>query len=413
MRKLTDYLGLLILTGGAAVLMLTISAGNDQLGWVFGKDSDAEAAGAIKVPPTPVSAVDVSPESVELLQRYSGRIEPFERHTLAFELSGRLIALGANAEGAPLDDGDDVMAGQPLAFLDNAALVAAVDEAKATVEEMESELSRNQALAAQGDRLITQAEMIRTAKNVERAIARKRIAEKNLADATLYAPGNARDERGTAPRKSYRIERRRANVGESVNVHEPVFELLEVDRLLLVVSVPESKIRDIERGQRVHLELLARDPFGGTIPTVEGEVYREAESADDSTGAFDVEILIDNRANQLKPGMIAVADIVVATIENGFRLPITSMVQRHGKSILFSIDATGRAESVPLDRWIAQGPDLILPDLSSQHRRIVTRGQRRLVNGREVNVVDLPSPDEEATPVAELLIATPNAESPE
>ena len=411
MRKLTDYLGLLILTVGAAVLMLTISAGNDQLGWVFGNAKDDDSVDVRAIPPTPVTAVAVTPEPVEIVQRYSGRIEPFERHTLAVEIPGRLIALGTNAAGDPLDDGDDVIAGQPLAFLDNAALVAAVDEATATLEEMESELARNQNLAAQGDRLITQAEMIRTAKDVERALARKRIAEKNLADATLYAPGSTTGQDGTADQKWYRVERRLANVGQSINVHEPVFELLEIDRVLLVVSIPESKVRDVRPGQRVHVELLARDPFGGRIPPLDGEVYREAESADDTSGAFDVEILIDNSKSQLKPGMIAMADIVVDTVEDGFRLPIMALVRRHGKSMVFTVDDQGRAESVPLERWIAQGPDLILPHLPPRHRTILTRGQHRLFDARQVQVVEFPEAGDEAPPEAELLIATPAAGS--
>ena len=211
---------------------------------------------------------------------------------------------------------------------------------------------------------------------LEVADAQVQAAEKLLEDATLVAPVNGV------------ISKRMVNIGESISPHETVFELLEVDRVLLVVEVPESRIQSIRNGQRVHVTLRAKDVFGRNRRTLEGTVYQVAEAADDRTGVFEVEIILDNADRTLKPGLVASGRIVVDEID-GFRLPDYAAVMRDGKNLLFIVDLQQNAIAYELTDYVEQEGELILPTLPETHRKVVVAGQHRLVDGRAVEIVDL------------------------
>ena len=109
-----------------------------------------------------------------------------------------------------------------------------------------------------------------------------------------------------------------------------------------------------------------------------------------------------NKDGMLRPGLMARAKIVVDRIK-ACRLPVSTALYRDGEAHVFSLqgapsDVTflfwtvGRgtqytARRYQLDRWIEQGPDLILPSLPEEHRTVMIRGQHRLVDGRPVRVV--------------------------
>ena len=180
--------------------------------------------------------------------------------------------------------------------------------------------------------------------------AQMNLASKVLEDSTLIAL-----RRGV-------ISHRYLHPGEVVNANEPVFEVVEVEQVLLVVGVPESRIRqlDIHRQQplesegiepseenshsnlqqrrqiQVRVELLARDRFGNRGPQLHGYVYRIGETADDKTGLFEVEILLQNTDRTLKPGLVARADIIVDRLL-GYRVPLSSALQIDGDMYLYSV----------------------------------------------------------------------------
>lgn len=408
--RMGRIVGLVIVTVFALGAAFTAMTGS------WGEADDREQAQAtVAIPPTPVTVMEARSELIEITDRFSGMIRPMERFSLGFEIAGRLVALGVNAEGKPLDEGDRVTAGQVLARLDDRTLRARVNEcdailgearaqvegALARLEQAQSDFSRSEDLRRAGDRMITQAQYQADVTKVavtkaDVAIARATFAKaeslrptamKNLEDATLVTSVDGV------------ISRRHVNVGESVGPHQAIMEIIQVEEVLLVVGVPEAYVSEIEIGQHAHVELLARDRFRRERPRGEGRVYRVAEAADRTTGLFEVEIKLPNSNGTWRPGLIALAHIVLKEIE-GFRIPITSVVVRDGQTFLFTVgQATedgkrGKARRLPLEDWIEQDTDLILSELSPQDRTIVTRGQHRLVDGRDVLLVRSKTDDE-------------------
>lgn len=377
MKRFTgNMVGLLVVTVGAAAVMVTVATG--QFG-LFG-ETVSTVAKKTAAPKAVVAVMDSVSEPIDIIDSYHGMIRPFERHILGFEVPGQLATLGENSSGDPLDVGDRVESGQDLAHLDERRLQAQLKESRARMEKAQYDLQRYDSIREKGLRAITEQEYQSAVTEATLAEAQYEIAIQNLEDATLQTRVNGV------------ISKRMALVGESVNMHQMIFEILELDRVLLVVGVPESRIRDVKVGQKVHVRFIATDAFGRPQQFVQGTVHQVGEAADEKLGLFEVEIVIGNPNGELKPGLVAEAQIVIDQVD-GFRVPIEAAVMRGERSILFSVDPEAKAQSFLIGERREQGGELILLDLPEEHRRVVVKGQHRLVDGREVEIYDtVPGP---------------------
>ena len=371
----------------AAVTMGTLIL-NGRLG-LRGEASEKQAP-ADELLRADVAVLEVARQKIEITDRYTGMFRPWERYALAFELSGRVQGLNAQDEQPHYDVGMRVAKGTVLARLDRTLMQAAFDEAKAELERAQFNFGNAKRLRERNS--ISEAEFQDRVTELALAAARRDRAQENLDNTHLQAPADAV------------ISLRMVQPGETVAAHAPVLELLEVDHLLLVVGVPESRIREVKVGQRVYVDLLSRDLFNRTRSAIHGSVHQIAAAADEQTGLFEVEIKISNPEGTLRPGLIADARIVVHEVD-GFRLPIDVGVKREGQWMVYAVDQDDDqqvAHAVRLDEWVEQGPDLIVRDLPPEARRVVVRGQHRLQDGTAVNVVKDPNPRHEYQPKIDL-----------
>ncbi len=410
------FAGLILVTLAAGAVMLATATRSHRPSSTSGL---AAAADAMEAVAAPVVVRELKPEPVEVLDVYSGMIHPFERYSVGFETAGRVQQLGTNADGQSLDEGDLVAEGQTLAQLDHRLHQARLEEMTAILERAQQELERARKLRNGSSRAISEAEFQQRITDLAVAQAQVAQAQKSFDDTTLQAPCDGV------------ISKRLVNAGESIAMHQPVMEIVQVNRLLLIVGVPESRVQELANRRRqlhdradngsataaaaradngafrVHVQLMGADRFGRPWPPRDGEVYRISETADDKTGLFEVEVLLNNSDRQLKPGQIAVAKIVLDEL-TAFRLPVHSVLFRGKAPYLYAVteersdlnmlfwnlgpDRDFRAVQVPLEGFIEQEGELILPTLDPAHRRVVLRGQHRLVDGRRVRIVQWESP---------------------
>ena len=442
MRNLANQIGrltgLVIVTVTAVAVAVMVTAG----GWGH-KETNGDDEPKREIPPTPVSVENVRLERIAITDSYSGMIRPWERYSLGFEVAGRVAANGQQLDSLP-DEGDLVSPNDVLARLDDEAFRLQLAEAAAQVEEVrarqtdaqvrlrkaELDLTRSQRLRLQGGGVITDAkyESDKTAVSLAKAQvsmaeaqlavaqARVRIAEKNRRDAELVMPNVAPVTAGVTPRLV--VSNRLVDPGESVTPNQIVMEVIQVDTVLLVVGVPEAYIGDIRQGQQVRVELLARNRYGRTRRSRDGWVRRVAEAADQTTGLFDVEIGVDNSDGTWKPGLIAMAHIVLEQIE-GYRVAAANTMrlkydtackdkqlckdkklltrlkdEREEVLFVYTVDGGGKARRHVLTDWVEQGADVVVRahSLPADCRQIVCQGQHRLVAGREVNVLNRQRP---------------------
>lgn len=403
------YIALTIITVVAVGIMAWVSMRDDSAARRAREQLTTPVPIAAQIKPL-VAAQEVEASIREVTSKFSGKIRVWETYSLGFEQPGRIVELGTDEAGRPLDDGSRVSEGQVLARLDDRVLQARVAEATANLEQASSDLIRAREVKDTGYRAITDAEFQQYLTQEALAKAALDIATKNLQDAVLYAPVD-----GT-------IARRMAEPGEFVSANSTVFDVVETDRLLLVVDVPESKIRalqsrmrtvretqqndfnDPEAGVfRARVSLESLDQFGRPFPEIEAEVYRIAELADTRTGLFEVEIRVPNDNHLLRPGMVATAEVVTDRI-SAYRIPESAVLFRGDETYIFGLEEVqeplqvmfweldeiplATARKIPLTKWIDQGDHLLVPSTSAELDRIVVRGHQRLNNGQHVRVTN-------------------------
>ena len=204
--------------------------------------------------------------------------------------------------------GQSVRRGQVLAVLDSrsAALAATAAEAQAKaaandLEQARRECARVKHLLDTG--AISQAEFDRQTAtctsqqwSAAAAEAQGKSAIKTLGDATIRAPFDGV------------VGERYVNVGQYVQPSTRVASIYDPDPLRLEVTVPEANVGAIAPGLAVSFTVAA---FGDTRFT--GELKFISPNVRESTRDLVAEAIVPNPDGRLRPGMFAVAQVLLAS----------------------------------------------------------------------------------------------------
>jgi multidrug efflux pump subunit AcrA (membrane-fusion protein) len=123
----------------------------------------------------------------------------------------------------------------------------------------------------------------------------------------------------------------------------PLFAVAQVERLRVLVSVPEGYAPAIHTGQKAKLSFQEYP-----ANQFEGEITRNANSIDQNTRTLLTEVQVDNRAGNLMPGMYTV---VTFPPSNEGKAPILitgdAVVVRHDQPTVATI-VNGKVKMVPV-----------------------------------------------------------------
>src|SRR5690606_11138494 len=123
-----------------------------------------------------------------------------------------------------------------------------------------------------------------------------------------------------------RVATRHVDEGARVGVGDPLFTLVDVDPLVIAVTVSASDYARLAPGQVVTLQA------GGSY---EGRVVRIAPAFDPGTRQARVEIEVDNADGVLQPGMFVRARTILAREDSATLLPVEALAKRSGTDVVF------------------------------------------------------------------------------
>jgi len=284
----------------------------------------------------------VKPAEVPTITATTAKVE---RRTLAVDLSVRGtiaavpnedVKVSALVPGRVLKvsvaEGDTIKKGQLIAKLDRQPLqdqrrqaTAAVDTAKAALENARLNLQRDQQLFERG---------IAAGKEVE-------DARKDMASAQA-ALDQANAALNTAERQVERAEvrspidgqivKRMVSGGEQVDgtAAQPIVEIANLDHVELDANVPSEHLAAIRTGQAVD---VVSDAYAGR--TFAGTVLAIAPAVDPATNAALVRIRITNSERLLKVGMFAEAQVQLAQHANALVVPPASIVRDQDGAVVY------------------------------------------------------------------------------
>lgn len=301
----------------------------------------------------------LEPTTLEDTLMLTGSISPWEEVTLSAELSGSI-------EWQGVDDGELVDAGQELLRIDTESLRARHGQAVAQLKLADQELTRVQALSRNG--VSSPQELDRAQANRDVAASDMRVSEIALTKSVVKAP-----LRGVADRVY-------GEVGEFVDVGTSLIRIVQVDRVKVVVGIPEKEVPLFSVGDAIGVSV---DALPGEV--FSGHIYRIATTAEGSTRTFATEIEVANGEGMLRPGMIARVKLVRNTYPDAIAIPIYSVISLDDRHIVF-VEADGKASARQIEVGFYQSNVVHVTGGLEAGDRLIVVGQRDLRDGQPVQV---------------------------
>ena len=214
----------------------------------------------------------------------SGTMTPRASAELSFQVPGTVMAVG-------YDEGDEIAAGELVAYLDPTDYALAFEAAKLGFQQAEAQARQARVLRA-ADANIDPNEY-NAVINLEATLKLAAIrAERRLYDTRLLTPLGGI------------VARRVAAPGQVVNAGVSMFTVVDIAVMRLTVMVPEADVGSITRGAPATVTVPA---LGGA--SYDGKVRLIGVRADSITGSFPVEIAVPNPGHRMRAGMAANVEI--------------------------------------------------------------------------------------------------------
>lgn len=265
------------------------------------------------------TAQEVQADLVPVVRKSLSRSNSFPGELRAFQEVEIFARVNGFVEEVLVDRGSSVSAGQVLARMSAPDLLARRAEAQARIPAAEAQRAEAEARlsalestysrlqeAAKTPGVVAANEVVLAGKSVESARAQVEAARKSVAamESSVAAVQALEDFLVVRAPFAGVISERMAHPGTLAGPEgaagKALFRLEQIQRLRLVVAVPEAYTKTIRQGSRLSFTVAA---FPGR--TFQGMVARSASSVDRETRTMPVELDVANASRDLVPGMYA------------------------------------------------------------------------------------------------------------
>jgi len=266
-----------------------------------------------------------------------------------------------------VEEGQYVTAGQPLVQLDDERLALEVQRAEATLRELEGTFERTRTMFEK--QLVSREAFDQAQASYENQQVTTDLARLELAHATVRAP------------IAGWVSARHVKDGNMVRVHDPVFDITNLDPLRAELHVPERELAKLERGQpaTLHFDALPGKAFDGRVALISPVV-------DATSGTFRVTVEVRDPSRTIKPGMFARVHVQYDQHENALLVPKRTIVEEDDAlSVYVVVDSLAVRRSVTTG--YASGDRVEVTDGLSDGDRVVLSGQTALRDSARVEIV--------------------------
>jgi membrane fusion protein (multidrug efflux system) len=296
------------------------------------------------------------------LQRYATTA------TLEAENRAEILArAGGVVARLHVEEGDAVGRAQVLLELDDSEASLRVRQAEVEVAKQQSIWDRQKSSFEQ--QVISKAEFELAKTNFDAASAQLDLAQQQLTYTRVQAPFA-----GT-------VTRRLVNVGQTVNVGSPLFELANFKPLLARVHVPAKEMGSLRQGQPADLVL---DTNGAQLT---GTVRLVSPVVDPNTGTVKVTIGVAAYPPGTRPGDFVKVSVVTARRDNALRVPSPAVFEDKGERVVFVAQDTVAVRRAVEVGFVDDSHTEILKGIETGER-IVIKGQRSLKDGGRIRILE-------------------------
>lgn len=319
-------------------------------------DVVAQAAGDVAVKTSTVQNLALDLDFV-----VNGNFAPWAQMDFAAESSGRVVKLLA-------DEGTYVKVGQTLAIVDAGILNVDMESAQTVLDNALRDQQRFENAFKTGG--VTQQQLDQARLAVENAKARVAQSKIRVGDANVRATINGV------------VNKRYVEPGAYVTPGSKLFELVDVSRLKLAVTVSESQVAQLKIGDTVQVKV-------SVFPdkNYRGRVSFIAAKADASLN-FPVEIeLASNPGNQLRAGMYGTAVFRFGNQTTSLVVPRAAFAGSVSSNQVFVVGSDNVARIRKVIAGRIMGDKVQILEGVTAGETVITSGQINLVDGSKVALI--------------------------
>ncbi len=323
----------------------------------------------------PVKVFEFGGETTRSYREYPGAVAAIQNADLGFEVAGRIIEL-------PVDEGQQVKAGQKLARLDPRDYQSRVDAARARVNAARAEYERSSKLYETGAASARDLDSAR--RNLEVTEADLRTDSKALEDAILVAPFDGF------------VARKLVDEFTNVKAKEPVLVVQDTTSLKVVINIPERDWARVdptleaeEIKQHTSVEVMMTALPDRWFPAQISEV---ATVADPVTRTYAVTLVFEPPSDRtVLPGMTAkVRASYLAPGESELTIPAVAVAaNEQGTGYVWVVDDDMRVNKRPVQVGKMSGSDIEIIDGLNSGERIAISGVHLLREGETIRPIEL------------------------
>ena len=319
-------------------------------------------------PPPSVNVVPAKITTLSPVAWVSGTIVSPNNSQIAAEVSGRLVTLSP--------PGTLVHKGDILAQIDDSRLLiqeqqdlAVIENAKAKLAFLQSEVKRKQTLAKINLSAITDLDENISQRDIARGeltVAKSKLAQtrQNLAFTRLKAPFNGL------------VVERLSNLGEYVKDGTAIIRLVETENTEASVFAPLTAYRYLQNTQTLAIE----SPLG----TGQAQINSLIPVADQRSHLM--EVRIDMSLFDWPVGLDIEAAVATGESKQVIAIPRDALVLRRNAINIFKIDGENTAHQLDVRVGIGEGSLVEVIGEVNAGDKIVIRGGERLRSGQKVNI---------------------------
>ena len=305
-----------------------------------------------------------------------GSLKSRQGVTLRPEVSGRITQLN-------FKDGERVKKGQLLVQFDDQLQLAQVKQSLAELSIAQANHKRNQELVAQN--FISKRSVDESTANLEVAQAKLSLSQATASRLKIIAPFDGMTGIRTV------------NVGDYLKDGGDIVNIEDIAAVFVDFRLPERFQSKVKKGQKaqVDLDALPGLKFTGVIQAIDPLLDANGRSVG-------VRACIDNRQNQLRPGMFARVNTVFSEREKAIVIPEEAIVPQAGKQFVIKLldgadkgteKETKTTQRVEVKIGIRKPGKVEILEGLVEGDEVVTAGQQRVQkDGTIVKVVELGKP---------------------
>ncbi len=354
-RSLGPYFSLITIL--LIILLLSVEI------WARKKNIEEKRASELKTERarTNVVALQVMPVLMQERIDLPGIVLPWVKLEVSAEIRGKVVQ-------KQVSEGDRVNKGDVLIVIDDGDYRAAYASAKASFEVAKATKNRTRQLIKQ--RVGSQARLDEAIANYNMSKAALDSAALNLSRCSITSPIS-----GT-------VNRVHVETGQYVGNGAPVVEILNTDKVKVVVGIPESDVAQVRKLNHfeIQIDALNRAVFQGT----KHHLYK---TSDNLARLFNLEIGVENPEGQILPDMFARVGIIKKEVADGLGVPLYALINRKDSHSLFVVDNVDRVHQKEVHLGIQDGWQVQVTKGIRPGDKVIVMGQRSIEDGDTVNLI--------------------------